>query len=437
MSQLLNDIDFSEILSGVDVQQAIGNINIKDIIESIDFSSIKIPVSQEELKKLFDDLLNSYTDQLEGADPTFEGFNAFVQSEAGQKIIEDSLGEIADINSALSQLKEEITAVIKKAVSDELQEAMAPVIEQISLNLSKILSQQLSPVIAQASQQFMSAIAKTVGEQISTSIQQAMGTMMSNMGTQISNALSTQMTSLMSAIQKALSDSFSTTMDGDSLKELMGSMMNPTAATYEEALATLNYAEFDDPYILLIFPKDFECKENIVQILDDYNTKMEQNNEPDKVITYTDVVGTLMSSVTTIINVVSYVLIAFVAVSLIVSSIMIGIITYISVLERTKEIGILRAVGASKKNISQVFNAETFIIGLCSGLIGVGVSLLTLIPANALIHHLTGINTINAVLPPVAAIILIVLSVVLTLIGGLIPSKKAAKKDPVTALRSE
>ena len=144
-----------------------------------------------------------------------------------------------------------------------------------------------------------------------------------------------------------------------------------------------------------------------------------------------------MSSVTTIVNVISYVLIAFVAVSLIVSSIMIGIITYISVLERTKEIGILRAIGASRRNISQVFNAETFIIGLCSGVIGVGVTLLLLLPGNAIIHHLTGTTSVNAILPTTGAIILIVLSVVLTLIGGLIPSKQAAKKDPVTALRTE
>ena len=154
-------------------------------------------------------------------------------------------------------------------------------------------------------------------------------------------------------------------------------------------------------------------------------------------ITYTDFVGLLMSSVTTIINVISYVLIAFVAVSLIVSSIMIGIITYISVLERTKEIGILRAIGASKRNISQVFNAETFIIGLLSGLIGIGTSLLLLIPINAIIHHIVGNNTVNAVLPLDGAVILIILSVILTLIGGLIPSKKAAKKDPVAALRTE
>ena len=159
-------------------------------------------------------------------------------------------------------------------------------------------------------------------------------------------------------------------------------------------------------------------------------------NEEDQIM-YTDYVALLMSSVTTIIDVISYVLIAFVSVSLVVSSIMIGIITYISVLERTKEIGILRAIGASKRNISQVFNAETFIVGLCSGLMGIGITLLILLPANALIHSLAGTTDINAALPPVGALILIILSVILTLIGGLIPSKKAARKDPVTALRTE
>ena len=163
---------------------------------------------------------------------------------------------------------------------------------------------------------------------------------------------------------------------------------------------------------------------------------MGQEDE-EKVIKYTDITGLLMSSVKTIIDSVSYVLIAFVSISLIVSSIMIGIITYISVLERTKEIGILRAIGASKRNISQVFNAETFIVGLCSGLIGIGITLLLLIPGNAIIHSLTGSADINAVLPIGSAVLLIVLSVILTLIGGFIPSKKAAKKDPVAALRAE
>ena len=164
---------------------------------------------------------------------------------------------------------------------------------------------------------------------------------------------------------------------------------------------------------------------------------MEAEGKYEQVITYTDVVGTLMSSVTTIVDTISYVLIAFVAISLVVSSIMIGVITYISVLERKKEIGILRAIGASKRNVSQVFNAETFIIGLYAGLIGIGLTLLLLIPGNAIIHSVADNAKVNAVLPIVPAIILILLSVVLTLLGGLIPSKKAAKSDPVTALRTE
>ena len=174
----------------------------------------------------------------------------------------------------------------------------------------------------------------------------------------------------------------------------------------------------------------------MIDVLDGYNADMKKVDE-DKVISYTDYVGTLMSSVTDIINVISYVLIAFVAISLVVSSIMIGVITYISVLERKKEIGILRAIGASKKNISQVFNAETFIIGLLAGLLGIIITLLLLIPGNMLIHHLAGNVEVSAALPIAGGIILIVLSVILTLLGGLIPSKKAALEDPVTALRTE
>ncbi|MBQ8587571.1 MAG: FtsX-like permease family protein [Oscillospiraceae bacterium] len=164
---------------------------------------------------------------------------------------------------------------------------------------------------------------------------------------------------------------------------------------------------------------------------------MEEAGLEDQIISYTDLTGIMMSSVRTIIDSVSYVLIAFVAVSLVVSSIMIGIITYISVMERTKEIGVLRAIGASKRNISQVFNAETFIIGMCSGLLGVVITLLLIFPLNDIIHHVTGNTDINAQLPVVNALVLTLLSVVLTLIGGLIPSKQAAKKDPVIALRSE
>ena len=186
-----------------------------------------------------------------------------------------------------------------------------------------------------------------------------------------------------------------------------------------------------------MYPKNFESKEEVVKILDKYNHKMETEGKDEQVISYTDVVGTLMSSVTNIVDIISYVLIAFVAISLVVSSIMIGVITYISVLERKKEIGILRAIGASKGNVSQVFNAETFIIGLCAGVIGIGLTAILLIPTNAIIHSVADTTAVSAVLPVIPALVLIALSVVLTLIGGLIPSRKASKSDPVTALRTE
>lgn len=201
-------------------------------------------------------------------------------------------------------------------------------------------------------------------------------------------------------------------------------------------LTTLGYQDMDEPSSISFYFEDFEAKEVFVDFLEEYNEKME-NEDEDKVIKYTDITGILMSSVKTIVDSVSYVLIAFVSISLVVSSIMIGIITYISVFERTKEIGVLRAIGASKRNISSIFNAETFIVGLCAGMIGIGVTL-SLIPLiNHIIHTLTGNKAINAVLPVQSATVLVILSVILTLIGGLIPSKQAAKKDPVLALRSE
>ena len=199
----------------------------------------------------------------------------------------------------------------------------------------------------------------------------------------------------------------------------------------------LDYINFDEPSGINIYPKDFEGNQSITNMLNEYNERMKAEGNDDKVISYTDMVGTLMSSVTTIIDVISYVLIAFVAISLVVSSIMIGVITYISVLERKKEIGILRAIGASKHNVAQVFNAETFIIGALAGIIGIGVTLLLLIPANQIIYIISNGANVKAILPTSAAIILIILSIILTLIGGILPSKKAAKEDPVLALRSE
>ena len=235
--------------------------------------------------------------------------------------------------------------------------------------------------------------------------------------------------------ESKFAQAFQFNMNEEELQRLMSAMQNPSqAASYENNLKKLGYAEESKPTGISFYFVDFATKEDFIAFLDGYNADMEAAGKEDQIIGYADVTGIMMSSVRTIIDSVSYALIAFVAVSLVVSSIMIA---YISVMERTKEIGVLRAIGASKRNISQVFNAETFIIGLCSGLIGVGTSLLLLIPGNALILHLTDNPDIVAQLPVANGVILVLLSMILTLIGGLIPAKQAAKKDPVIALRSE
>ena len=233
----------------------------------------------------------------------------------------------------------------------------------------------------------------------------------------------------------AMVDQFLLKNNTPAVKELLVRIYNKyiSSGSYNDNLAAFGVVSKDAPSSIALYADSFEDKEKIAECIEEYNKTANKNDK----ITYTDLVGLLMSSITTIINVISYVLMAFVAVSLIVSSIMIGIITYISVLERTKEIGILRALGASKRNISNVFNAETFIIGLLSGVIGIGISLLMLIPINAIIHAIAGMDTVNAFLPWLNALLLVTLSVLLTLIGGIIPSRKAAKKDPVTALRTE
>ena len=204
-------------------------------------------------------------------------------------------------------------------------------------------------------------------------------------------------------------------------------------SSYDSNLKKLGSLELADPSQINLFASSFADKDAIEEAIENYNEGVEEMQQ----IRYTDYVGLIMSSVTTIINAITYVLIAFVAVSLIVSSIMIGVITLISVQERTKEIGILRAIGASKRNVSSLFNAETVIIGLASGLLGVGITYLLTIPINAVLYHFTEIEGLKAVLPPQVAGILVAISMLLTLIAGIIPSRSAAKKDPVVALRTE
>ena len=254
---------------------------------------------------------------------------------------------------------------------------------------------------------------------------------------EITSSLSSSIASSFNVDQDKISSAFKLKITEDEITRIVSAMMNKTETTAKSNLISLGYQDKEEPTYISFYFNSFEGKEHFEEFINSYNEKVKANGEDEKEIKYTDTTGILMSSVKTIVNAVTYVLIAFVSISLVVSSIMIGIITYISVYERTKEIGILRAIGASKHNISSIFNAETFIIGLLSGLFGIGITY-SLIPIiNSVLHHFTGNIPLNATLTLGNATVLIVLSIILTLIGGLIPAKAASKRDPVIALRTE
>ncbi len=291
-------------------------------------------------------------------------------------------------------------------------------------DLENQVARALQGYVTSTMTSYMSTMAKAMETQVTAAMQKGMAQMGANMA------------SAVSIDADAFADAFEMNMTEDELRDLMMSLMTSEDATYDSNLRTLGYADPAKPAGIDIYPVDFDAKAHVIQILDDYNARMEAEGADDKVITYTDFVGTLMASVTDIVNMISYVLVAFVAISLVVSSIMIGVITYISVLERRKEIGILRAIGASKGDISRIFNAETIIEGLVAGLLGVGITALGCIPVNAVVYSLFDVPNV-AQLPWQAAAILVGISVFLSFIAGLIPASSASRKDPVEALRSE
>ncbi len=378
------------------------------------FGDTVLNITSDQLKKLTKELASSYPAYAVAngkADPTKMGdyFLNYLATADGKQRLMSGLSEVIDLNQLESQLGAAMGSYMSKAMGAYTGAISGTIETQITSAMNQIVTQ------------------------ITGGIGNAMQAAMGNVGTQLQNMLGSSMKIDTEAFAKA----FQMNMTTDDLAELMTSMTMSATASYDNNLQKLGYADFDNPSQISIYPTDFESKEEVVKILDSYNSQMEKEGKEEQVITYTDIVGTLMSSVTNIVDIISYVLIAFVAISLVVSSIMIGVITYISVLERKKEIGILRAIGSSKGNVSQVFNAETFIIGLCAGLIGIGLSLLLLIPGNMIIHAVADNNKVNAFLPVFPAVVLILLSIGLTLLGGIIPSRKAAKSDPVTALRTE
>lgn len=373
------------------------DLDLSSVVADLDLSGIiEIPEADAGAEDAFTKLAEAYIRFAitSGHDPmdVQNTLPLFLESDAGKAAIADS-GIKLNLDG----------------VERQLQQALGSYLEQVLTQYANQMSTQLTAALTQ---------------QLSNSLEQTFAQISQNMA------------KVMRIDKAAFQDAFQLNLDPEELQSLLVSMMPSETQSYENNLRILGYATEDTPSRIDLFPKDFESKAEIVKILDNYNKAQRENDTPEKVITYTDFVGALMSSVTTIINIISYVLIAFVSISLVVSSIMIGIITYVSVLERRKEIGILRAVGASKRDIARVFNAETLIVGLAAGLGGVLVTVLLTIPANLIVDAKVGVQNI-AQLPPSSGLILVLISMGLSLIAGLIPASKASREDPVTALRSE
>ena len=429
-------------LSQGEIQQ-----QIKEEAENLVKNSVTVNITTKQIQDLLlQDVVAAYPEYARNnslPDPANLGtyFLEYMQTEDGQNRLMNGLMTLVDTSEVQTQFSQAMETYMKSmmtsftdAITKGIESKFTEIMEQVEKQLTKGIQtamEQMMGNISSGMQEAMQSVMTSVSSSITSAMSQAMsglGGLGSSMGN-MEDALSIDPEAFAKAIQM--------NMNEDDLSELMMSLLSSENSSYDGNLKKLGYADLNVPGGINIYPKDFESKSEIVGILDQYNADMEAAGEDEKVITYTDLVGTLMSSVTDIVNIISYVLVAFVAISLVVSSIMIGVITYISVLERKKEIGILRAIGASRHNVSQVFNAETFIIGFCAGAMGIGITLLLLIPANSIIRSLADGVNVKAALPPVAAVVLIGLSVVLTLLGGLIPSRKAAKSDPVTALRTD
>ena len=398
--------DLSTLLDPDNFTLDLGQLPAMDM-ETV-FEGMDLSISSDALQALVQKILNGYKNYVIGNGILHLdkiSFSAYMQTEQFQQLLSESIGELVDT----AALQQQFTAAFRKT--------METVMESYSEQITTALQSQLDTAMEQFSGQLTAAL------------QSGMQQSLSQLGSQMENAVKIDASAFQKAIRINMTES--------DLAELMKSTMLSSTSTYDSNLQSLGYASFDEPSTISIYPTDFDSKALVVEELDAYNASMTAQGKDDKVIRYTDMVGTLMTSVTEIINMISNMLVAFVSISLVVSSIMIGVITYISVLERRKEIGILRAIGASKHNVSDVFNAETFMIGLCSGCMGVVLSLILLIPGNMLIQKISQGSKVVAKLPPLAALVLIALATLLTILGGLIPAKSASKCDPVKALRSE
>lgn len=431
-ADLLAGLDLDDALAGLDLTSGLGEIDLEAALAGIDYAAliegIDFRVDAEQVADVANRMVQGYLEfcTAEGLDPvdTQTNFPLFLASADGQAILAETESLFGGAETGLGELQSRLLAALAESLGDAVQSQVDAV--------SAAIGEQLQASMATYMQQVLSTLAQQITAELGTALQEQIGAVLeSSMGQLTSN-----MSGLMAIDANAFGEIFQFNMDEEELTQLMLSMMGTEQSSYDGNLAKLGYADYAKPSSIDIYPVDFESKGRVIEILDGYNEQMEAEGADDKVITYTDIVGTLMSSVTDIVNVVSYVLVAFVAISLVVSSIMIGVITYISVLERIKEIGILRSIGASKRDIRRVFNAETLIVGFVAGLLGIVVTSLLIIPANAIIYANFDIENV-AILPGIAAAALVAISMGLTFLAGLIPSSAASRKDPVEALRSE
>ncbi len=433
--------DFSSILDPSAFQLDLSDLDLSDIdmsdvelpdMDALDlsqlFADMDLSVSEDALQSLMKKIMNGYKRYIIGngiLNLDKIGFSSYMESNQFKQLLSESMGDLLDTTG----LQEQFTASLQQNLQGIMTSYLQSYSEQLSQKLGEALQTKLTAAIQTQMSTVMQQLMTQLTTQFSQQIQSAIQNNIAQLSSQVEDALKIDPTVFQSAVQ--------VNMSTDDLVDLVKMNLQSSTTSYSSVLGALGYSDYAKPGSIWIYPKSFEAKNRIVDSLNAYNAAMRAQGEEDKVIVFSDTVGTLMSAVTKIVDMVSNVLVAFVAISLAVSSIMIGVITYISVLERRKEIGILRAIGASKHNVSEVFNAETFIIGMCSGVIGVGLCLLLLIPGNMLIHSIAGTTSVTAVLPPKAALVLIVLATLLTILGGLIPARSAAKCNPVTALRSE
>ena len=457
--------DFMNYLNTDDARQIISD-NIREIIKQ----SGDVQLTTEQIRELLTDILKdfkAFADEngYEDLDQFDEAMQAYLETERAQAIVRAWANKNLHLDETIKITKSQMKMLAGDLAAGYQKYAQANSLPDPSqmgtyfvdyLNTPtarEILTDGLAQMVdtSASEQQFstmMGSYMQSAAEGVSSEVQKQVSNVIQAMVSQVSKNMQSAMTKAAGQLQDGMKDAFQMNpekfqdmfqngLDEKSLTELFASMFGGSTTSYSNNLEELGYANLDDPQSINLYPYDFEAKDQVTSTLDHYNETLKAKQQDEKVITYTDTVGTMLSSVTKIINIVSYALIGFVGISLVVSSIMIGVITYISVLERKKEIGILRALGASKGNVSQVFNAETGLIGLCSGILGVGIACVLLVPGNVILHKVSGISNIYAVMTVADALILIGISVLLTLIGGLIPSRRAAKNDPVESLRTE